>query len=113
LAGVLIVHVHVHVPVPVHDAFLTNATVAATVWLVGVLIVHVPVLVPVHDAFLRNATVVKLHAGLVCEYRFAVNVYASSANHEFCYHSAVRCCDRLGFLLVVPCCFTLSRTLSG
>jgi hypothetical protein len=31
LAGVLIVHVHVlvPVPVPVHDAFLTNATVAA------------------------------------------------------------------------------------
>jgi hypothetical protein len=55
---------------------------SANVWLTGVLIVHVPVLVPVHDAFLRNATVVKLHAGLVYEYvyRFAVNVYASSAN---------------------------------
>jgi hypothetical protein len=52
--------------------------------LAGVLIVHVPVLVPVpvHDAFLTNATVVKLYAGLVYEYvyRFAVNVYASSAN---------------------------------
>jgi hypothetical protein len=50
--------------------------------LAGVLIVHVPVLVPVHDAFLTNATMVKLHAGLVYEYvyRFAVNVYASSAN---------------------------------
>jgi hypothetical protein len=80
LTGVLIVHVPVLVPV--HDALLTNATVAATVWLAGVLIVHVPVLVPVHDAFLRNATVVKLPAGLVYEYvyRFAVNVYASSAN---------------------------------
>jgi hypothetical protein len=55
LAGVLIVHVHVLVPV--HDAFLTNATVASTVWLAGVLIVLVPVLVPVHDAFLTNATV--------------------------------------------------------
>jgi hypothetical protein len=53
LAGVLIVHVLV----PVHDAFLTNATVAATVWLAGVLIVHVLALVPVHDAFLTNATV--------------------------------------------------------
>jgi hypothetical protein len=50
--------------------------------LAGVLIVHVHVLVPVHDASLTNATVVKLHAGLVYEYvyRFAVNVYASSAN---------------------------------
>jgi hypothetical protein len=51
--------------------------------LAGVLIVHVHVLV--HDAFLTNATMVKLHAGLVYEYvyRFAVNVYASSANERF------------------------------
>jgi hypothetical protein len=52
--------------------------------LAGVLIVHVHVLVPVHDAFLTNAGIVKLHAGLVYEYvyRFAVNVYASSANDQ-------------------------------
>jgi hypothetical protein len=52
--------------------------------LAGVLIVHVHVLVPVPDAFLTNATVVKLHADLVYEYvyRFAVNVYASSANDQ-------------------------------
>jgi hypothetical protein len=54
--------------------------------LAGVLIVHVHVLVlvPVHDAFPTNATMVKLHAGLVYEYvyRFAVNVYASSANER-------------------------------